>query len=240
MSMMTFVYVIGLIKNDYSVIDIFWPLGFLLLVLFLDIKAGCTNQQLVKFFVTFWALRLSPYLLYRIIKKGPDLRYKELQLAWGKSHRVHAFFKVFMLQGFLMFLIAMPIITGQYCIDNNTFLKILGIVLCIIGICLESAADLSLYLFKQKKENAGKYLMTGLYKYSRHPNYLGELLFWYGIACLTVQNPYFYLTILGPLVLTYALYKFSGVPYAERNHHKSAIFREYAKKTGAIFPKFWQ
>ncbi len=234
---MTTVYVIGLIKNDYSVIDIFWPIGFLLLAYFLLDGNGSTAQILIKIFVTIWALRLSSFLFFRIVKHGPDKRYKELQAGWGKRHYVHAFFKVFMLQGAFMFLIGMPIITAKLVFVENKYFLFIGSLFWLLGFVLESVADWQLYFFKQKPENKGTYLMSGLYKYSRHPNYLGEILLWVGIAILAMPNAYMPLTILGPMVLTFALYKFSGVPYAERNHRGGAQFEHYVANTGAIFPK---
>lgn len=239
LSMMTVVYIIGLVKNDYSVIDIFWPIGFLLIAHFLIETDEQFNPFIIKIFVTFWAVRLSSYLFFRIVKHGPDMRYRALQIEWGKHHRVHAFFKVFMLQGAFMYLIALPIITAKYTVDSPGIWLWIGIVLSLIGFVMECAADLQLYHFKQKVENKGKYLMTGLFTYSRHPNYLGELLFWYGIALIAIPNPYGYLTLLGPMTLTFALYRFSGVPYAELNQKKTAEFAEYAQRTGAIFPRLW-
>ena len=239
LSMMTIVYVISLIKNDYSVIDVFWPLGFLLVASYILDYGYVINHTVIKIFVTIWALRLSFYLLYRIVKHGPDKRYRELQREWGKHHRIHAFFKVFMLQGAFMFLIAMPITTATYVIETNILSLWLGSLIWLFGFLLELGADIQLYTFKQKSVNKGKYLMTGLYKYSRHPNYLGEIILWYGIALIAIPNEYWYLSILGPTVLLFALYKFSGVPYAERNASKSPAYQVYMEKTGAIFPKIF-
>lgn len=234
---MTTIYIIGLVKNDYSVIDIFWPIGFFLLANFLLDWNGSIAQILIKIYVTIWAIRLSSYLFFRIAKYGPDARYKELQKGWGKHHRIHAFFKVFMLQGGFMFLIGLPIISSAYIAENNWLFIFLGSFIWMIGFVIECIADYQLYHFKQNPKNKGKYLMAGLFKYSRHPNYLGEILLWIGIALLSLPNIYGYLSILGPLVLIFALYKFSGVPYAERNHTKNTAFLEYVSKTGAIFPK---
>jgi len=142
-----------------------------------------------------------------------------------------------MLQGAFMFLISMPIITSSFVEDENLFFVGLGSVIWIKGFVIECIADYQIYTFKQRPENKGKYLMNGLYKYSRHPNYLGEILLWTGIALLALPNRFAYLTIIGPLVLMFALYKFSGVPYAERNYAGKSAFEDYAANTGAIFPK---
>ena len=237
--MMTIVYIISLIKNDYSVIDIFWPVGFGLLAFFLLDFGVSANLDVLKIFVTVWTLRLSSYLLFRNIKHGPDARYRELQIEWGNRHRIHAFFKVFMLQGGFMYLIAMPIITGSSVILSNFYSLWVGGLIAFVGFTIELASDIQLQTFKNKKENKGKYLMTGLFSISRHPNYLGEILFWIGIAILVLPNPVFYLTLLGPAVLIFALYKFSGVPYAERNQKHTESYQSYAAKTGAIFPRIW-
>ena len=195
MTMMIIVYIISLLKRDYSVIDIFWPIGFLLVALFILDWTGSWNEWLVKLFVTLWSVRLCSYLFYRIIKHGPDARYKELEHSWGKHHRIHAFFKVFMLQGFLMYWIAMPVTTTPFVYEPNIFLLLLGSLLWTIGFVLEAAADYQLYTFRQKTENKGKYLMSGLFKYSRHPNYLGESLVWIGIGVLALPNEYYILKV---------------------------------------------
>ncbi len=239
LSMMTIVYIISLVKNDYSVIDVFWPVGFGLLAFFLLDFGVSTNLDVIKIFVTLWTVRLSSYLLFRNIKKGPDARYRELQIEWGKHHRIHAFFKVFMLQGAFMYLISMPIITAAGLSSGHPYTLWVGGMIALLGFTLELASDIQLQAFKNKKENKGKYLMTGLFSISRHPNYLGEILFWIGIAILALPNPMFYLTLLGPAVLIFALYKFSGVPYAERNQKHTDSYHHYASKTGAIFPKIW-
>jgi len=172
------------------------------------------------------------------MKHGPDARYKELEQGWGADHHIHAFFKVFMLQGVLMYWIAMPVTTVTFVVKSNTLLLILGSSLWVVGFALETMADYQLYTFRQKAENKGKYLMTGLFSFSRHPNYLGECLLWMGIGILALPSPYWLLALLGPSILIAALYKFSGVPYAERNR-KGDAFQQYVESTGAIFPKIF-
>ena len=241
-AMMTIVFIISLVKRDYSVIDIFWPLGFLFISLFsLDsnIETGGTwNKIFMNLFVTLWSVRLCSYLFYRIMKHGPDKRYKELEHGWGKNHRVHAFFKIFVLQGFLMYLIALPLTCVDFITAGNDIVLLVGSSLWLIGFVLESIADYQLYAFRQKPENKGKYLITGLFSFSRHPNYLGECLLWVGICVLALPNQYGALVLLGLSILIAALYRFSGVPYAERNR-KGAAFQEYIESTGAIFPKIF-
>ncbi len=237
--LMTLVYIIALIKDDYSVIDIFWPLGLLIVALLILDRSQSLQQNLVIIFVTIWSVRLCPYLFYRIMNKGPDQRYKELQMGWGKNHRIHAFFKIYMLQGFLMYLVSMPILATPYVSSTNSFLLWLGSILCIVGIGLESYADYRIWSFKRLAENKGKYIMDGIFKYSRHPNYLGESLMWIGIAFIALPNTFFILPFLGPAVLIYCLYNFTGVPYAERNR-KGEAFREYVENTGAIFPRLFK
>jgi len=235
---MTLVYIIALIKDDYSVIDIFWPLGFLILTHLILDNSQSLNQYLVMIFVTIWSVRLCPYLFYRIIKKGPDQRYKELQIRWGKNHRVHAFFKIYMLQGVLMYLVSFPILTAPFVTNSNTTLIWIGSILCLAGIILESYADYKIWSYKHSPENKGKYIMSGIFKYSRHPNYLGESLVWIGLAILALPNRLIVLSFVSPLVLIYCLYNFTGVPYAERNR-KGEAFQKYVENTGAIFPKIF-
>lgn len=231
-------FVASLLKDDYSVIDIFWPIGILLVALFLVEDTQTLNERLIKLFVTIWAARLSSYLLHRNLSKGPDKRYQDLRKDWGAKDRTKALVYIFLPQTVLMFLISLPIITSQHIESQNNMSLAIGSTLWLVGFLLETIADFRLYKFKQNPKNEGSYLNTGLFKISRHPNYLGEAILWIGISILALPNSLFLLPLLGPAILIFCLYKFTGVPYAERNR-KGREFEDYVRTTGAIFPKLF-
>jgi len=235
---MTVSYVVSIIKDDFSVVDIFWPIGILLVTLYNAESANTINGIFIKLFVTIWSIRLCAYLIYRNMTRGPDARYMELSASWGPNGFFKAILYIYIPQSVLMYLICMPIISISYITAGSNALIALGSFLWLVGIVLESTADYQLFTFIGNPKNKGQYLTSGLFKYSRHPNYLGESIIWIGIAILALPNNLSFLPLIGPVVLTICLYIFTGVPYAERNR-RGKEFERYVKTTGAIFPKLF-
>lgn len=241
---MSVVFIIAQIIKNNSIVDIFWGLGFVVITLYLFIKSQLTTAYscMIVGIILLWGLRLSSYIFIRNKGKTEDWRYVNFRKAWGKHQYLGAFLQVFMLQGFFMFIISLPII--HYFISHTsntlTIYHYIGFVIAFIGCSYEAIADLQLYLFKKKSEK-GTIIMSGLWKYSRHPNYFGEIVFWWGIAILTFNTLTIYLSILSfvsPLTITYLLNKVSGVPMLERKYRKDDTYQKYIRSTPALIPNF--
>lgn len=237
---MSIMYLIALRKGDNSIVDIFWGLGFCILAVnsFLwaedyDIRKGVTLLLIL-----VWGIRLSIFLYNRNKVKGEDARYEEMRKNWGENANVYAFFQVFMLQGFFMFIISLPIIHIQnFSIPVFKITDVAGIILWVIGFYFEAIGDRQKFIFAKDPANKGKFIQTGLWSKSRHPNYFGEILIWWGIFMLSAGCARWYISIISPLVVTFLLTKVSGVPMLEKKYDNDIDYQEYKKNVPALFPK---
>lgn len=235
------VYGVALLKKDYSVIDIAWGLGFVLVALIAH-QINPTPQwrtHLVLGCVSLWGLRLGLYLLIRNLKKkGEDFRYKNMREEWGEKANLHAYFKIFLAQPILLFFISFPICVtlGRSTVPLN-FIDVIGFSLFFIGFLIETIADAQMMAFKAKPENKGKLIRIGLWKGSRHPNYFGEMLVWWGLGFVALNSVLPAVSFVGALMITYLLTKVTGVPMLEEKYKDRPDFEDYIKSTNAFIPK---
>ena len=238
MLLFTVAYVFSLRQSNYAIVDLCWPLSFLIIYIFNFFMYGSLEFSILGLIVTLWSLRLHIYLLRRYKLKSRDWRYEKLKADWGEKHRLHAFFKIFILQGILAFIIALPLINFTH--QQNTYGTIIGLSIFAFGFIMESYADYRISLIvKQKKAGAlskDYFISHGLWSYSRHPNYLGEILVWIGIFIYTIHPSTWLLNVLSPLLITFLLHTFSGVPFQTKRFSSKPGYNEYVENTGAIFP----
>lgn len=226
------------IKNN-SIVDIGWGPGFVLITFSLIFYTGNFSfpNILLLFMVATWAFRLFIHILFRNIEKPEDFRYADWRKSWGKKQAWVAFYKIFMLQGLVMIIISIPIIAF---IASNagkiSFLNYTGIFIFLAGFIFEATGDYQLTRFKKKEKNKGKIMMEGLWKYTRHPNYFGEAVLWWGIFLFTVGHGIVYISIVSPIVITLLLRFGSGVPMLEEKYREREDFKKYAEKTPVFIP----
>jgi steroid 5-alpha reductase family enzyme len=184
-----------------------------------------------------WSLRISIYIFSKKLKnRKEDPRYQEFRNTW-KYFYVRSFFQVYMLQGALLLLIAIPL----FLINMDPFIPvnsdyIIGAMIALFGLIFETIADIQLKNFL--KERKGKEIMKkGLWKYSRHPNYFGESVFWLGISIIVINVSF--LAIISWVTITILLRFVSGVPLAERRYKDNKEYIEYQKKTPPMIPNFF-
>ena len=232
-------FLIGQLINNNSIVDFGWGLGFVVLSVIYFAITNPVNMTaiLVSALVTIWGLRLSFHIAKRNFGKPEDFRYIEMKKNWGKHPMFHAFFKVYMLQAFLMYLIATPIMVAFFS-GSNTFNLFTGIGVGVwfVGFCFEVIGDLQLKNFRKNKENKGKILKTGLWKYTRHPNYFGEAAMWWGIFIIVAPSNLGLWALSSPVLLTYLLLFVSGVPLLEEKLKDNEAYQEYAEVTSIFFP----
>jgi len=225
-----------LIKN-VSFIDGFWPLGFVLLSWFTVSEVGLhgTAQQVILALVTIWGLRLSYYLFTRYTRDGEDKRYVALMHGReGLARHAYSFIVIFGLQGLLMMLINTPVI-DTLLVGNSglTPVSYAGIAVFVVGFYFEVVGDLQLKKFKAAPESNGKVLNTGLWRYTRHPNYFGDACVWWGLWLISANLTY----IFAPIIMTLLLAKGSGVPILERTLKESREgYKGYIESTSAFIP----
>jgi steroid 5-alpha reductase family enzyme len=236
---MTAWFVVALIKKDNSVADIAWGLGFVLVALFtlFDRSVFSGRQILVSGMVCVWGLRLAAYILIRNRKRGEDSRYAALRAKWGRGFALRSYFQVFLLQGLFLIVISSSVIVVNSSPQGPLgALDLAGTVVWVTGFVFESAGDAQLARFKRDPANRGRIMDRGLWRYTRHPNYFGESLMWWGIFLVALEEPYGWTTVASPVLITFLLVRVSGISLLEKRYAGNAEFQAYARKTNAFVP----
>ena len=239
---MSVVWLISLRLRDASIVDVFWGAGFAILAIFYAVMTDglYARQLLITTLVVIWGTRLSIHIFWRNVGKPEDPRYAAWRVAGGKSFWFKSYFKVFLLQGVLMWLIAMPLLVAQASPtpERLTVLDGLGAAVWAIGFLFESVGDAQLSRFKADPANRGKVLQSGLWRYTRHPNYFGDAVVWWGYFLIALAVPGGAWTIFSPLLMTFLLMRVSGVTLLEKGLKQSKPgYAEYVARTSAFFPR---
>jgi steroid 5-alpha reductase family enzyme len=231
-------FLIGQLKKNNAVVDIAWGLGFVVVALFTFIYSEMVLiNYVITILISLWGLRLGYYLFKRNWNKKEDYRYVEMRKSWIKYPMLQAYLKVYMLQMILMIIISIPIIFINSSSDSLSLIAYFGILIWIIGYFFEVVGDYQLKVFVKNPNNKGKIMKTGLWKYTRHPNYFGEATMWWGIFIISLSVDGIY-TIISPILITLLLLFVSGVPLLEKKYKDNKEFQEYAKVTSVFIPWF--
>jgi steroid 5-alpha reductase family enzyme len=234
---MILLWLLSLWLQDASIVDIFWGLGFVMvaLVTFAVTDRG-PRAVALSALTTLWGLRLAAYLAWRNHGKGEDPRYAAMRAHRGESFWWFSFVSVFSLQGAVMWLISLPIQVGQ--IDESPLgvLSFAGLVFWTIGFLFESIGDYQLARFKSDPVNDGKVMDRGLWRYTRHPNYFGNAMIWWGLFLVAVSTSTIWL-VVSPLLMTFLLLKVSGVALLKRSlKSRSPQYCDYVDRTSPFVP----
>jgi len=235
-------FVIAVLKKDNSIVDIGWGLGY---VYTANMTLYLTNNYnlrsfIITFIVTIWGLRLSYHIFKRNLGQGEDFRYAEWRKNWDHFY-LTSFLRVFMLQGVLLFIISTPIIkiiSAPY--QSLKIIDFIGLLIWGIGFAFETAADKQLKDFKSldESEKDGHVLKSGVWEYTRHPNYFGDALVWWGFYTIALAVSGGWIFIFSPIIMTLLLRFVSGVPLLEKRYADDEEYQRYAKKTNKFFPWF--
>lgn len=233
-------YLIALYEQRNDVADIAWGLGYVLVCLYLfGFHSKEPISLLLYAFVTLWGLRLSVHIYARNKGKQEDFRYKQWREEWGKTFYWRSFLQVFLLQGFILLIIISPIIFSTTFSDQSySVATIAGIALWSIGFFFQTVGDYQLSVFSKQRKSKDEIMQTGLWKYSRHPNYFGEILMWWSIYLIVFPFENSCWFIISPITITYLLFYVSGVPLLEAKYQGNKGFDSYKKRTNAVFPWF--
>lgn len=239
---MTLLWIISLLKNDASIVDVFWGLGFIIVSLFyfnLQIDPA-TRQWLVIALVVIWGLRLALHILQRNWGHGEDPRYRAWREQAGKAFWWKSYFKVFLLQGLVLWLVSWPLLAAQQSTKTLwTMFDVIGITLWSLGFFFEAIGDFQLARFKRNSLNKGKVMRAGLWRYTRHPNYFGEALIWWGFYAFALNTSSNWWTIISPMLMTFLLMRVSGVAMLEKSLVVTKPeYKNYIESTNAFFPGF--
>jgi steroid 5-alpha reductase family enzyme len=229
-------FVWALIARDNSIADIGWGLGFVLVDLTLWSQSNFHSlpQLIMSILIVIWGVRLSSYIFLRKWGKPEDFRYQQWRVSWGKYFIIRSYFQIFLLQMSLLLLIALPLFLVFNQAATPTVFTIIGASIALAGLVIEIISDWQMAQFKKNPLNHGKIIQTGLWNYSRHPNYFGEATFWWGIAGITFPIAHHFLWLISPLLITILVRYVSGVPLLEKKYQNHPDFPAYAAQTSCF------
>lgn len=241
--LVTLLWIWSVFIKNVSIVDIFWGLGFVVVNTFYVFMSGELNARkiVILTLVCIWGFRLAIYLAIRNIGKGEDFRYQEFRQNYGpKRYWWFSYFQTFLLQGILIMIISLPLLGINYNNSNGNLqiLDYLGVIIWLIGFTFETVGDFQLSNFKRDSKNKGKILHTGLWKYTRHPNYFGDSAVWwaYGIFSIAAGS---YWQAIGAVIMTLLILKISGVSLLEKTLKETKPqYKEYIQKTSSFIPWF--
>ncbi len=241
----TVLWLISVRIKDPSFVDSWWALGMVVIAwtTFLYTGGRAPHALALLIICTVWGVRLGAHLFWRWRKHGADRRY-ETMMGKAQAERGWSFAKaslllVFALQAPLQFIVCLPVQLGA--IAPTAALGPLawaGVVLALVGVLFESVGDAQLVRFKSDPRNKGKVLDTGLWRYTRHPNYFGDACVWWGLWMIAAETGWIGAAALpGPILLTVLLTKWSGVPTVEgRMRRMRPDYEAYVRRTSSFLP----
>ena len=241
----TLFFIIAQMKKNNGLADMAWGLGFVVVAItsLIYSKSFSLMSITITILVLLWGLRLFLYIGIRNWNKPEDYRYVNMRKKWKTHLKLKAFLKVFMLQGILLYVISLPIqFANQSSLEIHSITHYLvfglGVILWIIGYYFEVVGDAQLKAFKSDRQNKGKIMQSGLWKYTRHPNYFGEAVMWWAVWIVSISTleTLNLIGFVGPLLITLLLLFVSGVPLLEKKYKDNPLFQEYARKTSVFFP----
>ena len=235
------IWAIGVRIRNYSFLDVIWSYGIAILAPIYALAGPGHPERQLAFTVlgVAWSLRLGTYLLLRVLKHHPqeDVRYQGLRQRWPGTFKFLLFHE---LQAVVVVIFSLPFLLAAWRPMPLRELDCIGLGLVVAALLGESLADRQLKRFRTDPANQGRVCDTGLWCYSRHPNYFCEWLVWVGFALASLDTPYGWITLLCPLLMYHFLTKITGIPITEEYSLKSkpTAYREYQRTTSAFFPWF--
>ena len=232
------IWIISLLKKDAGIMDIFWGLGFIVTGYFY-LSADYSHAlqpRLLYSLVLLWGLRLTLHIGVRNLGEAEDARYANWRQQFGAKWWWLSYFRVFILQGMVMWIVSIPLLFGLLDKAPLTVLDGVGVLFFAVGFLVEAIGDWQLRSFKKDPSNKGKVLNTGLWGLTRHPNYFGEALLWWGFTLIAIELSTFWI-LISPIIMTWLLIKVSGVAMLDDLLKKTKPdYAEYIENTNAFLP----
>lgn len=238
---MTTFYLLAILAKRNDLADVAWGLGFIMVAVVSGLaNSGSTPRQVVVLtLVLLWAVRLAMHIWARNRGQPEDFRYKKWREDWGDQYLWKAYLNVFLLQGLFMVINSLPIwLVNTTDRGGFTLLNGVGVAVWLVGLLFEAVGDLQLTLFRRNPANKGQIITTGLWRYTRHPNYFGEALLWWGLWIVTIGSRLWLLGAIGPAFITLMLTRVSGIPMLEKRSATKPGWAAYAARTNAFVPWF--
>ncbi len=231
-------WVVSVLVGDVSFVDSLWSLFFLLaaIVFAVDAETLSARGLLLLVLVAAWSLRLSLHITIRNWGEPEDHRYQKIRANNEPGFVVKSLYIVFGLQGVLAWIIAAPLLPGVQSAAALGALDALALLLFVVGLFFEAVGDWQLSRFKADPDNRGRVLDTGLWRYTRHPNYFGEFCIWWAFWLFAVAAGAWW-TVFSPVLMSFLLLRVSGVTMLEGTiSERRPRYAEYIRRTNAFFP----
>ena len=234
-------WLVSLAVKNASIVDIVWGLGFVVIAwsVCIRVDGNADRQRLLVAMTTVWGLRLAVYLYSRNHGKGEDYRYRAMRKHWGRQFPLISLGTVFAVQGVLMWVVSLPVQLGQVKVSPDLgIVAWIGIAVWAIGLFFEVVGDAQLARFKKDPANAGIVMSSGLWRYTRHPNYFGDACVWWGIALVAAETTVGRWGLIGAAAMTFLLRRVSGVTLLEKSLVKRrAGYEDYVARTSPFVPR---
>lgn len=236
---LTFLWILSVRLRDASIVDICWGPGFVLLAWMYVAWFGALSPRpiLLAALVTVWGVRLAGHIFLR--HRGEDPRYGAMRAAHGAAFWWRSLGIVFWLQAVILWFVAFPLLVTAAAPGPShvTAIDAVGILVFATGFTFEAVGDYQLSRFRSDPSNRGKVLAAGLWRYTRHPNYFGDALVWWGLYVIALSAPFGWLTAGSPIAMTLLLIRVSGVALLERGLTATKPgYSEYIERTSAFVP----
>ncbi|MCB2148101.1 MAG: DUF1295 domain-containing protein [Deltaproteobacteria bacterium] len=240
--MMTVGWIFSVLRHNVTIVDSLWGLGFVLVagVTFWTGNGFAGRSLLILILTAAWGLRLSVYLTWRNWGKAEDHRYGQWREKSGPYFWIVSIFKVFWLQAFFLWVISLVLQKAQLspAPPRFTALDVIGTLVWMAGFVFEVVGDWQLARFKADPKNRGRVMDQGLWAWSRHPNYFGEFLIWWGFFLVALPTPGGWWTMISPIIISIVLLKMTGVPLTESAlKTRRPGYAEYIDRTSTFFPR---
>lgn len=233
-------WALSLLKRNVGIIDSFWSLFFLTALGYWwsGLEAPSSRALLLTGLLILWAVRLSAYLTYRNWGKPEDRRYAAIRQRNQPHYALKSLLYVFCLQVVLAWLVAQPILPTLKSSGPLNGLDVAGTLVFLMGFLFETIADFQMLLFKSNPKSEGQVMNQGLWRYSRHPNYFGEAVLWWGIYLIAFAASAPFWVLLSPVFMSFLLLRVSGVPLLEEDlKHRKPDYRDYIGTTSSFWPR---
>ena len=238
-AVMIITWVVSLVLRDASVVDPVWPLAFIAVAITALIAGGGDEGRriLIACVVAIWGARLSIHLLLRNAGKGEDFRYAAMRAKRGHRFWLTSLVTVFLLQGLLVWVVSLPVQLSAIPDRPLGWLAIIGAIVWVLGVVFEAIGDAQLTRFNANPASRGQVLDTGLWRYTRHPNYFGDFLVWWGIFLIAAESGAGAWGVAGPLLMTLLLVKVSGAGLLEKDIAvRRPGYADYVRRTSGFMP----
>jgi steroid 5-alpha reductase family enzyme len=232
-------WLVSLPLHDVSIVDPGWGFGFVIVAwIAFAVGDGCPARRwLLAGLVSIWGLRLAGYLVARKLRdRSEDPRYTEMRDRYGPRFPLISLVVVFLLQGALIWVVSLPVQAAAPQGDALGVLDFVGIAFWAVGLFFEAVGDLQMSRFKSDPAHHGQVMDRGLWRYTRHPNYFGDFMVWWGIYLIALSTGGAWWTIVGPLVMSTLLIRVSGKGHLEQRMMSRPGYAEYVSRTSGFFP----